>query len=127
MTSYLLDTHVLLWALDNYEQLSQSTQNTINNPQNTLLISDASLWEIATKIKIGKLPLHLQTLIATIENSDYKMLPITTKHITTTLTLPLHHNDPFDRLLIAQATAENITLISSDKIMDKYDIRAISA
>lgn len=127
MSTYLLDSNALIWALDQYEKLNSTTQNLINDTNNTLFISHASLWEIAIKVKKGTLALNVEHMVKVIDQSDYKLLSIDTDHILKTLSLPLHHKDPFDRILIAQSMIENIPIITSDKMMDKYDIRVISA
>jgi PIN domain nuclease of toxin-antitoxin system len=118
----LLDTQILIW-LENYpSNISEKTLNILLQEE-LVYFSDVSLWEIAIKIKTGKLQLK-NSLENFINNFliDYKFhsLPIIQKHIYQTEKLDLHHRDPFDRLLIAQSIVENIPIISSDSIFDKY-------
>lgn len=125
---YLVDTHTLLWYTLNESQLSNTAQQLIINGNNEILISPASYWEIAIKISIGKLILHrpYQEFIDVCLNQyDFHILPITPQHTETVITLPFHHKDPFDRLLIAQAIVEKIPIVSVDTILDKYAIQRI--
>ncbi len=120
----LLDTHVLLWWLSNDPILSQKARHTIENAQNIVFVSAASAWEIAIKKALGKLkaPDDLETAI---NISRFEVLPIHIKHAMGVCHLPLHHTDPFDRLLIAQATIEDLTLITHDDRMSEYNISII--
>jgi PIN domain nuclease of toxin-antitoxin system len=118
----LLDTQILIW-LENYpSNISEKTLNILLQEE-LVYFSDVSLWEIAIKIKTGKLQLK-NSLENFINNFliDYKFhsLPIIQKHIYQTEKLDLHHRDPFDRLLSAQSIVEDIPIISSDSIFDKY-------
>jgi PIN domain nuclease of toxin-antitoxin system len=125
---YLVDTHTLLWYTLNESQLSNTAQQLIINGNNEILISPASYWEIAIKISIGKLILHrpYQEFIDVCLNQyDFHILSITPQHTETVITLPFHHKDPFDRLLIAQAIVEKIPIVSADTILDKYGIQRI--
>ena len=118
----------LLWYTLNESQLSNTAQQLIINGNNKILISPASYWEIAIKISIGKLILHrpYQEFIDVCLNQyDFHILPITPQHTETVITLPFHHKDPFDRLLIAQAIVEKIPIVSVDTILDKYAIQRI--
>lgn len=102
----LLDTHAFLWFVLNDPQLSVTAQNVIADPANDILISPASYWEIAIKVALGKLDLHASYddfMQHGIIDNDMEILPIEPKHTSRLTTLPLHHRDPFDRLLIAQA------------------------
>ena len=124
----LLDTHTFLWFVLNQPELSTTARDLIINPNNDILLSPASYWEIAIKISIGKyqfpgpyeLWMNDQLLTNTIE-----ILPITIAHTATVIKLPFHHKDPFDRLLIAQSIAENISIISTDGIFDSYAVDRI--
>ncbi len=124
----LLDTHTFLWFMLNQPELSTTARDLIINPNNDILLSPASYWEIAIKISIGKYQLpgpyelwmNDQLLTNTIE-----ILPITIAHTATVIKLPFHHKDPFDRLLIAQSIAENISIISTDGIFDSYAVDRI--
>jgi PIN domain nuclease of toxin-antitoxin system len=119
----LLDTHTLIWFLDNDVRLPRKTKDRIES-SDLVFISIVSLWEIAIKINIGKLT--LKTDFQAIENNlvaqDISILPIAITDINTYLTLPLHHRDPFDRILIAQAIANSMSIISCDSQFDAYPV-----
>lgn len=120
----LVDTHILLWSAQNPERLSDTVKNTLLSPVNTLYFSIISLWEMATKKRIGKLTLEdgfTESLLA----SDYRMLDLTLTHIECYESLPFHHRDPFDRMLIAQAQVESLTLVSHDKTLQQYEINLL--
>jgi PIN domain nuclease of toxin-antitoxin system len=124
MKKYLLDTHYLIWIMKNPDKLKKEIVNIVENTQNTIYVSQVSLWEIAIKQKIGKLEIldELENFKIDIENNGFVWLKIKDKHIFETLEIPLfeNHRDPFDRLLIAQAKIENLTLISDDTKFDLY-------
>lgn len=123
----LLDTQVLIWVEKKNTQLSPKTLKTILS-EPVLLVSQVSVWELAIKVKTGKLDLG-KPLDEFIENFliTYRcsLLDISLAHIYKTEQLPLHHRDPFDRLLIAQAAVEQIPIVSSDKWFDQYEIQRI--
>jgi PIN domain nuclease of toxin-antitoxin system len=121
---YLIDTHIFLWWLNGNKELKTSTQKIIKDSTHDVLLSVATMWEISIKHAAGKLPLKT-TLGEMISVSDFELLPITMSHILELETLPLHHKDPFDRILIAQARAENLTLITEDIKMEKYDLKIL--
>lgn len=124
--SYLLDTQILIWWMEKSEKLSQNAYNLINDHNNQILISVGSIWEIV--IKIAKKRLRLSRNIEhDIKNKGLGSLPIEISHVLKVEDLPLHHSDPFDRILIAQALAENLTLITSDKKIWKYKLKLIKA
>jgi PIN domain nuclease of toxin-antitoxin system len=121
----LLDTCALLWFLSNDPQLSPTVKKAIEDPANVRWVSPISLLEIALKVRIGKLPLKRpfgmlfpDELIA----NDIHLLPIESRHIEPLTTLPFHHNDPFDRLIVATSLAENLKLVSPDAILDAYGV-----
>lgn len=124
--SLLLDTHALIWFLDNDTRLSITTRSRIETTSD-VFISTASLWEIAIKANIGKL--ELSAPFSTIESNlvalKITQLPISFKDLEFYLSLPLHHRDPFDRLLIAQATHHSLVLVSQDTQMDAYSIQRL--
>ncbi|MBW4473606.1 MAG: type II toxin-antitoxin system VapC family toxin [Stenomitos rutilans HA7619-LM2] len=120
----LLDTHTLLWFLDDDPQLPSVVRERIENAD-TSFVSIVSLWEIAIKISIGKLRLNysfhdLQDLL---DRFEIEVLPLAFTDIEQYLNLPLHHRDPFDRMLIAQAMSHDLTLISRDEQFDAYSIQ----
>ncbi len=123
----LLDTQIIIWLEENPANIANEVRDQIL-AETTAYFSKASVWEMAIKIKTGKLSLK-QPLDLFIDNFhiDYKfkLLDISLQHIYQTQQLPLHHRDPFDRLLIAQSIIENIAVISSDVIFDAYGIRRI--
>jgi len=124
----LLDTHTLLWAALNSEKLSRKARSLLSALSTEVLVSAASAWEIATKVRIGKLPgadAFAAEFPARIERMGFRGLPVTLEHGQRAGLLPGMHKDPFDRMLIAQAQAENIPLISNEQKFDAYGIRRI--
>jgi PIN domain nuclease of toxin-antitoxin system len=122
----LIDTHVFLWGIQAEEKLSKKVQTLL--PASDVWISVASLWEIITKVKIGKLELPTPVgnyLTAKLTSNGVSVLSLTYQHVLRLEALALHHRDPFDRILIAQSLEENIPLITSDVEFEKYPIRLI--
>ncbi len=119
---FLLDTHVLLWAAGEPNKLSSSTRALLNSPQNELVFSSASIWEIAIKNGIGRTDFQVQNRLLRqgLLSSGYSELPITGNHALTVELLPTLHRDPFDRILIAQAIAEGMTLLTDDAQIARY-------
>ncbi|MGB7067925.1 MAG: type II toxin-antitoxin system VapC family toxin [Pyrinomonadaceae bacterium] len=123
--SFLLDTHVFLWALNDRHRLSSSVVNILTNPQEAMFFSAASSWEIAIKWSKGhiKLPDNPSVSIPdATTTAGLTQLPITLRDSCHVADLPFHHRDPFDRLLIAQAMLKGLTIITADPIFKKYDI-----
>jgi PIN domain nuclease of toxin-antitoxin system len=121
----LLDTHTLLWFLANDARLSPTAKTAIEDPTNERWLSPISLLEIALKVRIGKLPLPAPfgTMFpADLLAADIHLLPLETQHIEPLTTLPLHHKDPFDRLIAATALVEGLTLVSVDSAFDAYGL-----
>jgi PIN domain nuclease of toxin-antitoxin system len=121
---FLIDTHIFLWFINNDPQLSP-TAKTLLESDVELLLSVASLWEIAIKISTGKmtLPKPFEIFIPEqLQQNDIIVLPIETNHLTYITTLPCHHRDPFDRLLIAQSIVEGIPIVSVDAAFDPYKV-----
>src|SRR5690242_8654518 len=121
----LLDTHALLWFQADDPKLSASAKAAISDPANERWLSPISLLEIALKNRLGKLPLPAAFDVlypATLLADDIHLLPLAPEHIAPLTTLPLHHRDPFDRLLAATALVEQLTLVSADPIFDAYRI-----
>ncbi|MBW4583399.1 MAG: type II toxin-antitoxin system VapC family toxin [Tildeniella nuda ZEHNDER 1965/U140] len=125
MTAALLDTHVFLWYIQGSLTLSASAKDIIEARENRIYLSIASLWEIAIKVGLGKLELQssFQDLRQLLQQFDIETLPITFDDAALYLTLPLHHRDPFDRMLIAQAIVHDLIMISRDEQFDAYPIR----
>jgi PIN domain nuclease of toxin-antitoxin system len=121
----LLDTHALLWFLAGDARLSTSARAAIENLGNTRLFSVASAWEIAIKTSLGKLsltgPFH-ELIPGQLRANSIQLLPISPNHLNGLLTLPFHHRDPFDRILVSQANAENATVVSADSLLDQYGV-----
>lgn len=121
----LLDTHAFLWFILDDPQLSATADALISNPNNEIEISPASYWEIAIKISIGKysLPELYQVFIEReIAVNDFRILHIEPKHSAVVSTMPFHHRDPFDRLIVAQAMVEQIAVVSSNPALDAYGV-----
>lgn len=119
---YLLDTHLLLWAGGQIEQLSSSVKMLLNNPDNELFFSAASIWEVTIKQSLGREDFKVNPRIfrrALLDNG-YIELPITSEHAVEMEQLQLIHKDPFDRILIAQSLVEGIILLTSDSIVAQY-------
>ena len=124
----LLDAHALLWFLAGSSQLSVRALACIQDPQNTIFVSPATLWEISIKDALGKLTLPEafdQLFPARLETSDILVLPILVPHLHEHRRLPLHHHDPFDRLIIAQALAEDVPLVSCDAEFPAYGVKLL--
>lgn len=125
----LIDTHIFIWWSDNLRLLSAPALAYLNDSNNQLIISTGSLWEIQIKLSIGKLPLRLPLAEMVREQQQvngFQILPITLDHVLALETLPMHHKDPFDRLLIAQAQSENLPLLSADAVFNQYPIRRLN-
>jgi PIN domain nuclease of toxin-antitoxin system len=121
----LLDTHALLWFYLGDDRLSKPAEAAIVNPDNIKLISPASYWEIAIKLSLGKYALNVpydEFIREAIFENGFEILPIEPRHTSALVAMPRHHNDPFDRLLIAQAVIEDIPIVSVDTIFDTYTV-----
>lgn len=118
----LLDTHSFLWFINGDPRLSARARQLIEDTDNERFLSVASLWEIAIKMSTGKLQLSrgLPELAEQLSRNSIKMLVITVEHLSTVAALPLHHRDPVDRLLVAQAMGEEMPIISADPVLDAY-------
>jgi PIN domain nuclease of toxin-antitoxin system len=124
----LLDTHTLLWFALNDPQLSDTAMKLVMDPANEKLVSPASYWEIAIKISIGKYTLSKPFDVfmqEAIDKNGFGYLHIEPKHTAPLTTLPFHHRDPFDRLLIVQAMVEEIPIVSGDRAFDDYPIKRL--
>ena len=117
---YLVDTHVLLWARSAPDRLSPDTIELFADPDSALCVSIASLWECAIKCSVGKLTIPGDFYGSVVE--DYEILAIEVAHVEAYASLPLHHRDPFDRLLIAQARLADLTIITRDRNIPLYDV-----
>ncbi len=130
MRRLLLDTHVWLWIYGYPEKVSRSVQRIMDAPDAQLFVSLVSLWEVSIKFPLGKLELPAapeEYVPARLAGESIELLPITLGHVLAVASLPLHHGDPFDRLLIAQARTSNLEIVTTDGIFDRYDVRTVSA
>jgi PIN domain nuclease of toxin-antitoxin system len=123
--SLLLDTHVLLWWLDG-SHLSEAVAARIADPSELVLVSAASIWEAAIKAALGKLDTP-ESLATAVGAEGFEPLPITFHHAGQAGALPPHHRDPFDRMLIAQAQIEGLTLVTHDPAFDPYGLDLLRA
>jgi PIN domain nuclease of toxin-antitoxin system len=124
----LLDTHALLWWLAGDEQLSHPAKTAIADEGNPIFVSAASVWEIATKHRLGKLPgasVLVADFAAAIHGQGFVDLPISLHHAQAAGALPGPHRDPFDRMLIAQAMLDDLALISNERAFDAYGVKRI--
>ena len=118
MGIYLLDTHVALWWFSAHPRLSKAARAEIADTECRL--SACSIWEIAIKFRLGKLPVSPDAVMVAARHANIPLLAVEPEHAAATVQLPGIHADPFDRLLIAQADTENLTLLTNDKIMLNY-------
>jgi PIN domain nuclease of toxin-antitoxin system len=120
----LLDTHVIIWLIENSSKIPLKIKEIVELSQNNIYISSISLWEIAIKMNSGKLDLKFtfDELTASIKNSEFEILQIEDEYLSRLALLPLIHKDPFDRLLISSALAEELTIITIDDNIQKYDV-----
>ncbi len=125
--NYLLDTHTLLWYLNDAPQLPALSKSLIENPEYKIKVSIVSFWEITIKHALGKLRLDttIQEIHTVVINQGIAILPITIQHLICLHSLPFHHRDPFDRLLIAQAIAEDFDIVSGDRNFALYAVRLV--
>jgi len=123
----IVDTHVLVWAFNEPKRLSKRAISILTNTSNTILVSAAVAWELSIKVNLGKLdalPL-LAGLTQRLQREGFTELPISVAQATRAGLLPLHHRDPFDRLLVAQAQDLGVAILSADSSLDSYDIKRL--
>ncbi len=124
----LLDSHALIWMLEESPRLSQRAALAINDPGNVVRISFASLWEITIKVALGKLRLRTpwpETLREIERRTSENLHALSCEHLARLFELPNFHRDPFDRILIAQALCDDLTLVSDDEELDRYGVRRL--
>lgn len=123
----LLDTHTFIWFFNGDEQLSLKARRLIEESKNEKFISVASLWEVAIKIGLKKLFFDGNTseVVELLEQNGFRILPISVDHIVIYESLNFVHRDPFDRILVAQAVIEDMTIITKDENIPKYDIKTV--
>ena len=125
---YLLDTHALLWITTDDPKLSKKAKNIYLDAENEILLSIASIWELAIKSSIGKITFQkdLDDFVDVhIKGNNIEILKIELPHVLRIEKLPFHHRDPFDRLIIAQAIEDNLKILGSDNTYDKYKVKRI--
>jgi PIN domain nuclease of toxin-antitoxin system len=122
---FLLDTHIFVWAMESNKLLPESIKNKIANPNNKVFVSVASIWEIIIKRNLKKIKVDFD-IETSIEKAGIEIIPIETSHALEIEKLPHHHKDPFDRMLVAQAIAENLIIITEDEKIKKYDVSTLS-
>ena len=121
----LIDTHVFIWWTTEPRRLSAMVSGLLTDPSTTVLLSFASIWEMQIKLTLGKL--RFETALSELVDDEinrnrFELLPIKLSHIYAVDSLPLHHRDPFDRLLIAQSKIEDIQILSIDEVFDDYGV-----
>jgi PIN domain nuclease of toxin-antitoxin system len=125
----LLDTHVFIWWNSDYSKLSSKARNLIEDENNELILSVVSVWEMQIKLQLGKLPVMPASLDIIISRQQSEnalaILPVQLEHVFAIDDLPLLHRDPFDRMLVAQAKAENLPLVTHDAMISQYPITII--
>ena len=122
----LLDTHIFIWLSTNSQQLPAAWRQALQDPTNSLMLSVVSLWEMQIKVQLGRLALPMpvnRLLVAQQAVNDIQIVPVFPHHIWELDNLPLHHKDPFDRLLMAQAIAEKLQLVSMDSVFSQYAVQ----
>jgi PIN domain nuclease of toxin-antitoxin system len=125
--NYLLDTHALIWFLNGDKQISTKARKAIESDKANNFISIASIWEIGIKISLNRLSMNIEfsQLGEEIQNNGFEILPISFQDISTITSLPFHHRDPFDRLIISQAINANLTIVSKDEFFPNYDVKLL--
>lgn len=120
----LLDTHAIIWHIEQNPTLSGKASAAIKNPDNEIFVSTVSLWELSIKVSLGKLklPTPVRAIAVELRNSGAAFLQISEEHALATESLPWHHRDPFDRMLIAQSRQEGLTLVTRDGIFAEYAV-----
>ena len=119
----LLDTHAFLWAIEDNPRLSPADREIFRESE--LLLSSASVWEVVTKYLIGRLSRPSPRANSCLRTSNGTRFPVNVRHVLRLETLPLHHKDPFDRLLIAQALEEDVAILTADPLISKYDVKVV--
>lgn len=123
----LLDTHALLWWLNDDARLGRRAREFISDPGTHVLVSAVSLWEIVVKIRVGKLQADVESIVAAVQDGSFEALDIGPEHLLALARLPFHpdHRDPFDHLPIAQAIAEGATFVSADQHASRYAVQVL--
>ncbi len=128
--TYLLDAHTFLWWARDNPVLSQNARSILQNPNNPVALSVASVWELSLKCSLGKLPdfepfQNSALLSRFLVSQGIQLLPITLVDIAQAASLPMHHKDPFDRMIVAQAQRQQMTLVSKDDVLKSYAVQIV--
>ncbi len=126
MQRLLLDTHTFVWSLSDVPRLTEGARSAIADPRNDVFVSAITGWEIAVKRAKGRMTAP-DNLSGMIEEKGFTHLPLTFHHAEQAGKLPMHHRDPFDRFLVAQAQAEDLVLVTRDRYIPRYDVRTMAA
>lgn len=120
----LLDTHAIIWHIEQNPSLSAKASRAIKNPDNEIFVSAVNIWELSIKVSLGKLklPKTVKEIAAELRSGGVTFIQISDEHAMATEALPWHHRDPFDRMLIAQTRQEGLTLVARDDVFDQYDV-----
>lgn len=124
----LVDSHALLWWILNDAALSEPARELIRNKNDSVLVSAASAWELAIKFRLGRLPRAadlISDFSSAMDGEGFQLLPVTAEHGIRAGLLPGHHKDPFDRMLVAQAQAESMPIISNERVFEYYGVRRL--
>ncbi|MDR1854203.1 MAG: type II toxin-antitoxin system VapC family toxin [Azoarcus sp.] len=124
---YLLDTHTVLWAFNDYEKLSPEAEAALSDTDSEACVSVASVWEVAIKASTGKLefPGGATKFVETVERNGFRLLNIESPHVLRVESLPFIHRDPFDRLLVATALVEDMRLVTADENIRRYEVNCV--
>ena len=120
---YLLDAHALLWYFEDEGKLSKKAESIIDDPQNAIYVSSATLWEIAVKIGLEKLDVDFNALLVQVDHAGFHVVHTKNAYLQELIALPQIHKDPFDRLITVTAKIENMVLITTDENIQKYDVQ----
>ena len=125
--NFIIDTHALIWHIEGNKKLKKKAVSTIENTGNSVYVSKASLWEMVIKISLGKLEMSIpfDELEVYLEKNEFPILDYNFGHLKTLQTLPFHHSDPFDRLIISQAITDDLTIITHDPFFRDYSVKLL--
>ena len=121
----LLDSHAFLWWLMNDRRLGPAARTALSQAAAPIHVSAASIWEIGIKARLGRLDLGDRDMVAALEDEAFLELPVTARHAHAAALLPRHHDDPFDRMLVAQALLESLTLVTRDEALEAYGVATL--
>lgn len=123
----LLDTHALIWYITDNSQLPGTTRQLIEMPENSCYVSVATYWEMAIKNSLGRLAFKasIATIFNIVEQSGFEILPIHVPHILKATSIPFHHDDPFDRMIIGQAMVDGLSIVTKDRKFPLYDVNVL--